>query len=88
MLHVALARDDPVHAGGQAFSAQGLGCARCHGDRAEGLRAPGLAGGSDLPEFRRVHQHGLFPQQVVTDRDFAAIDAWLRTLAPAGRGSD
>jgi len=32
-------------------------------------------------DFRGVHQHGLFPEAVVTDADFAAIDAWLRTLA-------
>ena len=74
-----------VAAGKLAFSEQGLGCARCHGDLAQGLRAPPLAGGRDLPDFRRVHQHGLFPPSVVTDRDFAAIDAWLRTLAPSGR---
>jgi uncharacterized membrane protein len=38
--------------------------------------------GCDLEEFRRVHQHGLFPKAVVSDRDFAAINAWLRTLSP------
>jgi mono/diheme cytochrome c family protein len=65
-----------------AFSAQGLGCARCHGDLAQGLRAPPLAGGRDVADFRRVHQHGLFPRAVVTDRDFAAVDAWLKTLNP------
>ena len=85
-LHVALATGTPmVQAGKMAFSEQGLGCARCHGDLAQGLRAPSLAGGRELPDFRRVHQHGLFPPSVVTDRDFAAIDAWLRTLAPTGR---
>jgi mono/diheme cytochrome c family protein len=67
-------------AGRVAFSAQGLGCARCHGDRAEGRRGPRLAGGIEIPDFRRVHDHGLFPRRVVTDRDVAAIDAWLRTL--------
>ncbi len=83
-LHVALARGvDPVAAGRQAFSAEGLGCARCHGDRAQGLRGPSLAGGRELPDFREVHEHGLFPDRLVTDRDFGAIDAWLKTLGPA-----
>jgi mono/diheme cytochrome c family protein len=72
-------------AGHEAFSAQGLGCARCHGDQAEGQRGPALAGGAQLADFRRVHEHGLFPARLVTDRDFAAIDAWLRTL-PGRRG--
>jgi hypothetical protein len=40
-----------------------------------------LAGGRDLPDFRRVHQHGLFPASVVSDRDFAAINAWLMSLS-------
>lgn len=71
-------------AGRAAFSAQGLGCARCHGDQAQGLRGPSLAGGVELRRFRRVHGHGLFPPAVVTDRDFRAIDAWLRTLRPRG----
>jgi uncharacterized membrane protein len=80
-LHVAQAKGtNMVQAGQEAFSADGLGCARCHGDRAQGLRAPPLAGGRDVADFRRVHQHGLFPPSVVTDRDFAAIDAYLRTL--------
>jgi hypothetical protein len=39
-----------------------------------------LAGGIEIPDFRRVHDHGLFPRRVVTDRDVAAIDAWLRAL--------
>jgi mono/diheme cytochrome c family protein len=86
-LEVAMARGVPaVRAGRQAFSAQGLGCARCHGDLAEGQRGPSLAGGREVADFRRVHGHGLFPAAVVTDRDFAAVDAWLRTLAP-GRQS-
>jgi uncharacterized membrane protein len=85
-LHVALATGVPlVQAGKDAFSAQGLGCARCHGDLAQGLRAPPLAGGRELPDFRHVHQHGLFPPSMVSDQDFAAIDAWLKTLAPSGR---
>jgi uncharacterized membrane protein len=85
-LDAALARGASQTAAGKlAFSAQGLGCARCHGDLAEGLRAPPLAGGRDVTDFRRVHQHGLFPPSVVTDKDFAAIDAWLKTLAPSGR---
>jgi uncharacterized membrane protein len=76
---------DQASAGRMAFSAQGLGCARCHGDLAQGLRGPSLAGGRDVADFRRVHGHGLFPARAVGDRDFAAIDAWLRTLAPSGR---
>jgi mono/diheme cytochrome c family protein len=75
----------PVQAGQAAFAATGLGCARCHGDLAQGQRGPDLQGGREVDDFRRVHQHGLFPRAVVTDQDFAAIDAWLRTLAPAGR---
>ena len=80
-LDVALAGDDArVAAGQQAFSTAGLGCAACHGDRAQGLRGPRLAGGVELEEFRHVHGQGLFPPTVVTDGDFAAINAWLRTL--------
>jgi uncharacterized membrane protein len=85
-LHVALARNENmVQAGGDAFSAQGLGCARCHGDQAQGMRGPSLAGGRDVVDFRRVHEHGLFPKAVVTDHDFAAIDAWLHTLRNSGQ---
>jgi len=80
-LHVALAGGTtPEAAGRAAFSEAGLGCAACHGDRAQGDRGPRLAGGRELEEFRGVHGHGLFPPSVVTDRDFAAINAWLRTL--------
>lgn len=82
---LALARGGSrVAVGRAAFAAQGLGCARCHGDVAQGVRGPRLAGGVDLADFRRVHAHGLFPPSVVSDRDFRAIDAWLRTL-PAHR---
>jgi mono/diheme cytochrome c family protein len=86
-LHVALASGTaPERAGRMAFSDAGLGCASCHGDQAQGGRGPRLAGGRDLDEFRRVHAHGLFPPAVITDRDFTAIDAYLRTLgAPEGR---
>jgi uncharacterized membrane protein len=85
-LEVALSKGaNQVAAGQMAFSAQGLGCARCHGDLAQGLRAPSLAGGREVADFRRVHGHGLFPARVVGDRDFAAIDAWLRTLAASSR---
>jgi uncharacterized membrane protein len=88
-LDVALAKGASQTAAGKvAFSAEGLGCARCHGNLAEGLRAPRLAGGRDVMDFRRVHQHGLFPKAVVTDEDFAAIDAWLRTLGPPGGRGD
>jgi uncharacterized membrane protein len=80
-LNVALARGKaPAAAGSAAFSAAGLGCARCHGDQAQGMRGPRLAGGVELTDFRRVHEHGLFPASVVTDRDFDAINAYLRTL--------
>jgi mono/diheme cytochrome c family protein len=75
----------PVAAGEQGFSRTGLGCASCHGDQAEGARGPGLAGGQELPDFRRVHGQGLFPRSVVSDKDFAAVNAWLKTL-PSGRG--
>jgi mono/diheme cytochrome c family protein len=80
-LDAALAKGaSQVAAGRMAFSAQGLGCARCHGDLAQGLRGPDLRGGRELGDFRRVHGHGLFPARAVPDRDFAAIDAYLRTL--------
>ncbi len=85
-LESALARGvAPATAGRQAFAVTGLGCAACHGDRAQGMRGPRLAGGVELEEFRGVHGHGLFPPRAVSDRDFAAIDAWLRTL-PGGEG--
>jgi mono/diheme cytochrome c family protein len=86
-LEVALARGTGrAPAGRQAFSRSGLGCASCHGDQAQGLRGPDLAGGAELAQFRRVHGSGLFPPAVVSDRDFAAVNAWLRTLPrPAGR---
>ena len=86
-LDVALATGtSAVQAGGQAFSEQGLGCASCHGDKAQGMRGPSLAGGRGIDEFRSVHGHGLFPATMVSDRDFQAIDAWLRTLKPTGGG--
>lgn len=80
-LHAALAANVPdAEAGRRAFSTFGLGCAACHGDQAQGARGPRLAGGVELEEFRGVHGHGLFPPRIVSDRDFAAIDAWLKTL--------
>jgi mono/diheme cytochrome c family protein len=85
-LEVARAKGTPaVVAGKQAFSSDGLGCASCHGDLAQGLRGPRLAGGVELEEFRGVHEHGLFPPEVVKDADFAAINAWLKTLGPPRR---
>ena len=84
-LDVALAKGvAPAEAGRQAFSIDGLGCASCHGDRAQGLRGPRLAGGAELEEFRHVHGDGLFPPSVVTDRNFAAINAYLATLGRRG----
>jgi uncharacterized membrane protein len=81
-LEVALATGTPpADAGRQAFSSAGLGCASCHGDKAQGLRGPRLAGGVKLEDFRSVHALGLFPPEVVKDSDFAAINAWLKTLA-------
>jgi uncharacterized membrane protein len=89
-LNVSLAKGVPaVEAGKMAFSAQGLGCARCHGNLAQGVRGPNLQGGCGLDDFRRVHGHGLFPPKAVPDRDFAAIDAYLKTLGdgrPPRRG--
>jgi uncharacterized membrane protein len=85
-LRIALAQgSDPAVAGRAAFSDQGLGCASCHGDLAQGQRGPSLAGGADVSGFGRVHARGLFPRSVVADPDFRAIDAWLRTLPPADR---
>jgi uncharacterized membrane protein len=80
-LDVALSEgESPAIAGRVAFSSAGLGCARCHGDLAQGARGPRLAGGVDLEGFRGVHGHGLFPRRIVSDTDFRAIDAFLRTL--------
>jgi mono/diheme cytochrome c family protein len=76
-----------VAAGRQAFSTSGLGCASCHGDRAQGERGPSLAGGRELEEFRHVHGDGLFPKRMVSDEDFATINAWLSTL-PHPRGGE
>ena len=89
-LDVALATGTSQAAAGKAaFSEQGLGCARCHGDLAQGQRGPDLAGGRGLDDFRRVHGHGLFPQTMVSDRDFQAVNAWLRALpSRGGRGGD
>ncbi len=69
-----------LRVGRVAFSEQGLGCAACHGDRAQGARGPRLVGGRDVEDFRRVHGTGLFPARVVSDRDFQAIDAYLQSL--------
>jgi uncharacterized membrane protein len=86
-LDLALAAGQrPAAAGATAFSTTGLGCAACHGDHAQGARGPALAGGRPLGDFRRVHAHGLFPPSVVTDRDFAAIVAFLRTQPRGGAG--
>jgi uncharacterized membrane protein len=80
-LELALASGtDPAKAGKAAFSEKGLGCSTCHGELAPGARGPGLGGGKKLDEFRRKHAGGLFPAEVVTDRDFQAIDAYLKTL--------
>ena len=88
-LDAALARGiAPATAGKAAFAEQGLGCASCHGDLAQGQRGPSLAGGRGLEDFRRVHAKGLFPPAAVSDRDFQAIDAWLRTLQRPGGGDE
>lgn len=85
-LNLALAQgQSAAQAGAAAFSTTGLGCAACHGEMAQGARAPSLAGGRDLGTFRQVHAHGLFPPAVVTDKDFAAVNAFLRSL-PGGEG--
>ena len=68
-------------------SRAGLGCASCHGDLAQGERGPSLAGGRGLDEFRHVPANGLLPPAAVSDRDFEAIDAWLRTLQRRGGGA-
>src|SRR4051794_36745488 len=91
-LDAALARGTaPAVAGKMAFSERGLGGGACHGDHAQGQRGPELAGGRDLEEFRHVHAGGLFPPKIVPDTDFAAIDAYLRTLRSSrhsGGGED
>ena len=84
-LRMALARGVPeVQAGRTAFSAQGLGCAECHGNQAQGMRGPRLAGGNDIEQYRHVHGNGLFPPNVVTPRMFRAINAYLRSLGAPG----
>jgi mono/diheme cytochrome c family protein len=75
----------PAAAGRRAFARSGLGCASCHGDQAQGERGPRLAGGRGLDDFRRVHGAGLFPPEVVSDSEFAAVNAWLRTLRSGRR---
>ena len=89
-LGAALAKgQSQASAGKAAFSASGLGCASCHGDLARGQRGRALAGGAELARFRRKHGHGLFPRSTVSDRDFEAVNAWLRTLPRArGRGEN
>ncbi|MCW2983671.1 MAG: hypothetical protein JWR63_1241 [Conexibacter sp.] len=88
-LDAALAKGvAPAQAGKLAFSSQGLGCARCHGDLAEGQRGPNLQGGREVADFRRVHGHGLFSPEAVSDREFAAIDAYLKTLGGGGGRRD
>jgi mono/diheme cytochrome c family protein len=85
-LDASLARGTaPAVAGKAAFADEGLGCASCHGDRAQGERGPDLAGGRDLTDFRRVHGTGLFPRPVVSDRDFQAVNAYLNTLSGSDR---
>jgi uncharacterized membrane protein len=70
----------PLVLGKQAFQT-GLGCGSCHGMNAQGGRAPALAGGVELGDFRSAHDAGLFPASVVTDPMFQVVDEWLRTLA-------
>jgi mono/diheme cytochrome c family protein len=85
-LELALANGtSQVAAGRAAFSVSGLGCASCHGMRAQGMRGPRLAGGEKLEHFRSVHAGGLFPPSIVTGRDFAAINAYLKALGPPER---
>jgi len=84
-LAVALASGTPpARAGQQAFQS-GLGCAACHGMQAEGRRGPPVSGGRDLRRFRRKHGQGLFPAAIVSDQQFAAINAWLATNPAGGR---
>jgi mono/diheme cytochrome c family protein len=87
-LDAALARGArPADAGRTAFARGELGCASCHGDQAQGLRGPRLSGGAELEQFRRVHGDGLFPPTVVSDAEFAAVNAWLRTLPRPAPGT-
>lgn len=87
---VDLSRHESQVAIGKWAWQQGLGCAACHGMRAQGARGPGLSGiGFDVARFRHTHGSGLFPAQIVSDRMLAAVNAWLRTK-PSGisRGGD
>lgn len=85
-LAVALATGTPqADAGKQAFGTTGLGCAGCHGERGQGDRGPRIAGGVEVEEFRGVHGGGLFPSSVVTDQQFDAVNAYLKTLGTPGR---
>ena len=53
---------------------------RVHGQR-------GRAVSHGLSDFRGVHGKGLFPPKIVTDADFSAINAYLKSLG-GGRGGD
>src|SRR3954453_9860661 len=51
-LDAALAKGaTPTAAGKTAYSTTGLGCARCHGDLAQGMRGPSLQGGREVADF-------------------------------------
>ena len=76
-------------AGKAAFSEQGLGCASCHGDLAQGQRGPASPAGAGSRTSAACTRTACSRAPPCRDRDFQAIDAWLRTLqAPAAAGDE
>ena len=75
---------DMAAAGREAFSRRAWAAPAATATRPRACAARASPAASELEEFRGVHGHGLFPPSVVTDRDFAAINAWLRTLGSSG----
>ena len=87
-LNVALARGTSRGSPARtAFSATGLGCAAATATspRASAARPRRRARARRLPPRAR---NGLFPPAAVSDRDFQAINAWLRTLQRRGGGDE
>lgn len=78
-----LARGTSAVAVGKWEFQRGLGCASCHGMKAQGGRGPGLSGGFEVRRFEHTHGTGLFPASIVTPRLVASLEAWLRTK-PSG----
>ena len=50
------------------------------------LRFDSAIGDDATDPIADAYRQGVFPASVVTDTDFGAINAWLRTLDRTGRG--